>query len=173
MRVSAKQSLVDLGELLRVHPAVKHNELIITPMEEDVMVQVNGTDLIQMLRNLMVNALQCTNEKHRVQLNHTMLPEPINLAAMNNGPEERFIQTEEFQNTAGLLALSVEDTGPGIPPENMKKIFSQSFTTQEAGKGTGLGLSIVHRLVSRAQGAIHVRTKIGQGTVFTIYLPVW
>lgn len=173
MRVSARQTLVDLGELMRVHPAVKHNELIITPVADDVMVQVNGTDLIQILRNLMVNALQCSAEKHRVQLSHSVAPGPINVAGFKDGPEERFIRTDEFQNTAPLLALCVEDNGPGIAPENMKKIFSQSFTTQEAGKGTGLGLSIVHRLVSRAQGAIHVRTKVGQGTKFTVYLPVW
>jgi signal transduction histidine kinase len=173
MRVSARQSLVDLGELMRVHPAVKHNELIITPIADDVMVQVNGTDLIQILRNLMVNALQCTNEKHRVELSHSLVAEPINFAEFKDGPEERFIQTDGFQKTVPLLALCVEDNGPGIAAENMKKIFSQSFTTQETGKGTGLGLSIVHRLVSRALGAIHVRTKVGQGTKFTVYLPVW
>jgi len=49
---------------------------------------------------------------------------------------------------------------------------TQSFTTQECGKGTGLGLSIVQRLVSRSKGAIKVRTKVGQGTKFTIYLPL-
>ena len=173
MRVSARQTLVDLGELMRVHPAVKHNELIITPVADDVMVQVNGTDLIQILRNLMVNALQCAGEKHRVQLHHAIVSEPMNLSAFKDGPEERFIQTENFQNAAPLLALTVEDNGPGIVPENMKKIFTQSFTTQETGKGTGLGLSIVHRLVSRAEGAIHVRTKVGRGTKFTIYLPVF
>ena len=173
MRVSAHQTLVDLSELMRVHPAVKHNELIITPIADDVMVQVNGTDLIQILRNLMVNALQCTGEKHRVHLNHFMATAPINVAGFKDGAEERFIQTEGFQNTTPLLGLCVEDNGPGISAENMRKIFSQSFTTQEAGKGTGLGLSIVHRLVSRAQGAIHVRTKVGQGTKFTVYLPVW
>ena len=173
MRVSARQSLVDLGELMRVHPAVKHNELIIAPLTDDVMVQANGTDLIQMLRNLMVNALQSTDDRHRVQLHHALVPDPINLKTVGDGPEERFISTDGFRNTPPLLALTVEDTGPGITPENMKKIFSQSFTTQETGKGTGLGLSIVHRLVSRSQGAIHVRTKVGQGTTFTIYLPVW
>lgn len=173
MRVSARQTLLDLGELMRVHPAVKHNELIITPVADDVMVQVNGTDLIQILRNLMVNALQCTPEKHRVELNHSIAAASLSLGALKDGPEERFIQTDGFQNIAPLLALCVEDNGPGIVPENMKKIFSQSFTTQETGKGTGLGLSIVHRLVSRAQGAIHVRTKIGHGTKFTVYLPAW
>jgi signal transduction histidine kinase len=91
---------------------------------------------------------------------------------MQDGPEERFVNRDGFLNTAPLLALSVEDNGSGIPPEHMKKIFAQSFTTQESGNGTGLGLSIVQRLVSRSKGAIHVRTKVGQGTTFTIFLPL-
>jgi two-component system, sensor histidine kinase and response regulator len=172
LRVSANQSLADLGELMRVHPAVKSNDLLIGPLLEDVTVPINGTDLIQALRNLIVNALQCTAEKHRVQVSGTVINEPLKLASFQDGAEERFIGKDAFQNSAPLLALTVEDTGPGIPPENMKKIFSQSFTTQESGKGTGLGLSIVQRLVSRAKGSIHVRTKVGKGTKFTIYLPL-
>src|ERR1041385_468808 len=150
MRVSTSQCLHDLGDLMRVHPAVKSNELVINPLHEDVMVQINGTDLIQILRNLIVNALQCTSEKHRVQVNGAMVPEAIDLDAVADGPEQRFVGTEGFRNEAPLLALCIEDTGPGISADNMKKLFAQSFTTQEKGKGTGLGLSIVHRLVSRA-----------------------
>jgi two-component system, sensor histidine kinase and response regulator len=169
LRVSVNQSLGDLGELMRVHPSVKTNELVIKPLVEDVTVQINGTDLIQSLRNLMVNALQCTAERHRVELRTAVINEPVKTAC---GADERFIPTQEFANTAPLLALSVSDTGPGISSDNMKKLFAESFTTQEAGKGTGLGLFIVHRLVSRAKGALHVRTKVGQGTTFTIYLPL-
>lgn len=169
LRVSVNQSLADLGELMRVHPAVRNNELVIKPLAEDLMVQINGTDLIQSLRNLMVNALQCTSERHRVELRSAVINAPLTTA---NSTEERFIATDPFTNTGRLLALSVSDTGPGINPQNMKKLFAESFTTQEAGKGTGLGLFIVHRLVSRAKGAIHVRTGLGQGTTFTIYLPL-
>jgi len=167
VRVSVNQSLADLGELMRVHPSVKSNELIIRALAEDLTVQINGTDLIQSLRNLIVNALQCTNDKHRVEVWGVVVNGPITPAA-----DERFIATEQFQHSGPLLALSVEDTGPGIPPQYMSKLFAESFTTQEAGKGTGLGLFIVQRLVSRAKGAIHVRTKLGQGTAFTIYLPL-
>ncbi len=169
LRVSVNQSLADLGELMRVHPAVKNNELVINPLPEDVMVQINGTDLIQSLRNLIVNALQCTPDRHRVEVRTSIGNEPINTAV---SAEERFICTEHFTNKAPMLALCVQDTGPGIRPENVKKLFAESFTTQEAGKGTGLGLFIVQRLVGRAKGAIHVRTKLGQGTAFTIYLPL-
>lgn len=93
-------------------------------------------------------------------------------SSSSNGPGEKLIKSEEFGNSAPLLALTVEDTGPGIPTDHMPKLFSQSFTTQEPGKGTGLGLSIAHRLVSRAKGAIHVRTKAGRGTRFTVFVPV-
>ena len=167
IRVSVNQCLADLGELMRVHPSVKNNELIIRALGEDMTVQINGTDLIQSLRNLIVNALQCTSEKHRVEVRGIRVNGPIAPAS-----DERFVATEQFHNSGPLLALSVEDTGPGIVPQNMSKLFAESFTTQEAGKGTGLGLFIVQRLVARAKGAIHVRTKVGQGTTFTIYLPL-
>jgi len=172
MRISVNQSLADLGDLMRVHPAVKHNDLVITPLPEDLMMQMNGTDLIQMVRNLAVNALQCTEVKHRVEVHCAVINEPVRPDQMQDGPEQRFVNREGFLNTAPLLAVCVEDNGAGIQPENMKKLFTQSFTTQECGKGTGLGLSIVQRLVSRSKGAIKVRTKVGQGTKFTIYLPL-
>jgi len=172
MRISVNQSLADLGDLMRVHPAVKHNDLVITPLPEDLMMQMNGTDLIQMVRNLAVNALQCTEVKHRVEVHCAVINEPVRPDQMQDGPEQRFVNREGFLNTAPLLAVCVEDNGAGIQPENMKKLFTQSFTTQECGKGTGLGLSIVQRLVSRSKGAIKVRTRVGQGTKFTIYLPL-
>jgi len=170
MRVSVNQSLADLGELMRVHPSVKNNELIIKPVAEDVMAQINGTDLIQSLRNLIVNGLQCSSEKHRVEVRAEVVNQPVKIPA----PEscERLITNEQFLNLAPLLALFVEDTGPGIPPDIMRKLFAESFTTKESGKGTGLGLFIVQRLVARAHGAIHVRSIVGQGTTFTIYLPL-
>lgn len=169
MRVSVNQGLADLGELIRVHPSVKNNELIFKPLSEDVMAQINGTDLIQSLRNLVVNALQCSTESHRVEVRAVILNEPLEASVAES---ERLIHTEQFMNRAPLLALSVEDGGPGIPPELMKKLFAESFTTKECGKGTGLGLFIVQRLVTRAHGAIHVRSKVGRGTTFTIYLPL-
>lgn len=170
-RAAATRTLSDLNEHMRVHPALRSNELAIAPIADDVMVRINGTDLLQILRNLMSNALQSAETGNRVQLHNAVLPEALNLDTFTDGPEERFINREGFANTAPLLALTVEDTGPGIAPENMQKLFSQAFTTHEAGHGRGL--SIVRLLVSRASGAIHVRTKVGEGTKFTVYLPMW
>ena len=70
-----------------------------------------------------------------------------------------------------MLAIMVTDTGPGIPAEILTKIFDPYFTTKSATQGTGLGLMVVQRLVQEAKAALHVQTKIGQGTTFTIYLP--
>jgi len=170
MRVSVNQTLADLHELMRVHPSVKTNELVVSPLPEDVTVQIHGTDFIQVIRNLTVNALQCTAEKHRVEIRSEVVNEPV--AKRADTAEERFIDGGSFRNNAPLLAITVADNGAGIPPENFRRLFTESFTTQATGKGTGLGLSIVKRLVTRANGAIHIRTRVGQGTQFTIYLPL-
>ncbi len=63
--------------------------------------------------------------------------------------------------------------GPGIPAEDpAQKFFDPYFTTKAAAEGTGLGLNIVQRFIKEAQAALHVRTKLGEGTTFTIFLPV-
>jgi len=170
MRVSVNQTLVDMHELMRVHPAVKSNQLIITPLSEDVTVQINGTDFIQVIRNLTVNALQCTAEAHTVQILAEVINEPV--PSIHETVEERFVNNGTFRNNAPMLAITVRDTGPGVPEHYMRRLFSESFTTQVDGKGTGLGLSIVKRLVTHAKGAIRVRTRVGEGTRFTVYLPL-
>jgi signal transduction histidine kinase len=170
MRVWVNQILGDLGELLRVHPGAKNNQLIIQPLPEDATVHIHGTDLIQILLNLTLNAFQCSPHHHRVEILGQLLQHPLELAHFQDSPQDRFINRSGFKNSTPLLALSVQDNGPGVPPEVMPKIFEPFFTTQGPRNGTGLGLCIVHRLLKEAHGALHVHTKVGQGTVFTVYL---
>ncbi|MCJ8190013.1 hybrid sensor histidine kinase/response regulator [Sphingomicrobium aestuariivivum] len=78
----------------------------------------------------------------------------------------------EILPIADYSALSISDTGSGIPPAVLGKIFEPFFTTKEVGKGTGLGLSTVYGIVKQSGGYIFADSKVGEGTSFVIYLPV-
>jgi len=172
-RVWVNQILQDLMELLRVHHDTRDHKVCAQPLPEDVLAFIHPTDLLQVLLNLCLNALQCSPRHHRVEVYGQLLSEPLDLSQFADGPEDRFLNRDGFQNVAPLLALSVEDNGPGIPPETLPRIFENFFTSRpkSSGIGTGLGLSIVQRLVSRAHGALHVHSKVHRGTVFTLYVP--
>ncbi len=73
---------------------------------------------------------------------------------------------------ADYTALVVTDTGGGIPPDVLPKIWEPFFTTKEVGKGTGLGLSTVYGIVKQSGGWIFAESRPGQGATFTMYLPV-
>jgi two-component system NtrC family sensor kinase len=70
------------------------------------------------------------------------------------------------------LEVSVTDNGKGIPEELQKKVFEPFFTTKELGKGTGLGLWISYSIVEKMGGTISVRSKVEEGTTFTVKLPI-
>ena len=169
VRVWVNQILFDIREFLRVHPAVRNNELIIHPLSEDVSASINGTDLIQIITNLTLNALQCTQQPHRVEITGKLV-QNFDAESIADGPNDRFLNREAVAGVSPLLTLCIKDTGPGIPPEIVGRIFDTYFTTRARSQGTGLGLSIVQRLVKQAHGALHLHTKVGEGTTFTVYL---
>ncbi len=70
------------------------------------------------------------------------------------------------------VRIDIEDTGIGIPKENLSKLFTPFFTTKEKGKGVGLGLSVVHGIIGKHKGKIEVESEPDIGTTFTIYLEV-
>jgi PAS domain S-box-containing protein len=70
------------------------------------------------------------------------------------------------------IVITFTDTGTGIPPEELEKVFDPFYTTKEAGKGTGLGLSVSYDIVKRFGGEIKIESTPGEGTTFTITLPV-
>lgn len=170
-QVGINQLLSDLGSLLRVHPSLRNHQFEIEPLASDIAPRMNGTDVIQVLLNLAVNAFQCSPIPQTVRIRAWTLAERPDLGAVEDGPQDRVLNLGGFSNAPPLLALAVSDTGPGIPPDILPRVFEPYFTTKKPRQGTGLGLNIVQRLVKEACGALHVHTRAGSGTTFTIYLP--
>jgi len=86
------------------------------------------------------------------------------------------VDTQQIATTGTIaggdyIVLKVSDSGSGIPPGILDRIFDPFFSTKEVGVGTGLGLSLVHGIVTEVGGAINVETKVGAGSVFTVYWP--
>ena len=73
--------------------------------------------------------------------------------------------------TGEFVAVSIADTGAGIPPDKLDQIFEPFFTTKGVGEGTGLGLSQVFGFAKQSGGDVQVKSQIGLGTTFTLYLP--
>ncbi len=169
-RVGFNQILTDLGQLARVHQSAQGNQLTIHPLTEETAVRMNGTDALQVLLNLTINAFQCSAQPHLVEVQAKVLRQQLDLSVFKDTPRERFLNVEIFDNAAPLMMVSVRDTGPGIPEAILPKIFQMYFSTKNARQGTGLGLNIVQRLVKEARGALHVSTEPGRGTTFTVYL---
>lgn len=170
-RVGVNQLLDDLNQLVNVHPSLLNNRFTAYSLAEDIGVRMNGTDFIQILLNLTVNAFQCSPQSHTIEIEGRIHSRPLDLTEFKDGAETRLMNMENFNNTAPVLEVSVRDNGPGIPAETLPKIFQPYFTTKTAKQGTGLGLNIVQRLVKEAKGALRVQTRVGEGTTFTVYIP--
>lgn len=123
--------------------------------------RVDSTEMQQVLLNLATNAF------------HAMRPDGgvLTISLEECAGYELIGIDPKVQLESTYLHLSVSDTGSGIAPELLSRIFDPYFSTKATGEGTGLGLSIVHGIVSGYRGFITVRSIQGEGTVFNIYLP--
>jgi signal transduction histidine kinase len=108
--------------------------------------QANPSELHQVFVNLIINAVQAMNARGRLTL--------------STGVE------------GGYLTVTVQDTGPGIAPQDLARVFAPFFTTKERGSGTGLGLYIVHTIVKKYGGMIEPVSQAGNGTTFRIQFPL-
>ena len=80
------------------------------------------------------------------------------------------LSVKSMHGEDGGIKVEIADTGKGIDPDNVKKVFDPYFTTKS--KGTGLGLAIVHKIVEAHNGEIKIRSTPGKGTVFTLLIPL-
>ena len=169
--VRVNQVLKDLEELLLAHPSAHDHELTVIPLLQDVTLEINGTDFIQILLNLSINAFQCTKVPHSVRITGKIYSDASELPTIFPGPMDATLSHDGFKVSGPILELSIQDTGPGIPPELISKIFEPYFSTKPSGEGTGLGLPIVQRLLKEANGLLYLHSMVGEGTTFNLYLP--
>jgi PAS domain S-box-containing protein len=128
---------------------------------ETGVVLADPTEVHQVLVNL------CTNAAHAMEERGGLLE--ISLDEVTVDPDA--VAAHGDLKPGQYLRLTVSDTGRGIDPTILERIFDPYFTTKEVGKGSGLGLAVVHGIVKRHEGAIMVNTEPGVGTSFHVYLP--
>ena len=119
------------------------------------------TQINQIVMNL------CTNAAHAMDGGSGVLEVSLKRVALTESSWSRDLNL----SPGSYLRLSVSDTGHGMSPEVIARIFEPYFTTKELGRGTGLGLSVVHGIVKSHGGAIFPKSTPGEGTTFDIYLP--
>jgi signal transduction histidine kinase len=170
--VAVNEVLLDLEELLSKHPCAEGCELTISELEEHTHAAISGTDLLRILINLALNGLQSASAPLRVDVIAQSIPGKFDVSSFNNGADERFIVSGGFVAGNPMVAISVRDNGPGIAAHLIARLFNEPVTTKPPGKGTGLGLGSVKELVNDARGAIRLTTRSGQGSTFTVFLPL-
>jgi signal transduction histidine kinase len=120
-------------------------------------VEADGSQIQQVLTNLVVNAVHAMDKGGTVTV--TLTDEDATPPPDHGGVRARW------------LRVDVADSGKGIAPEHLSHIFEPFFTTKDVGEGTGLGLSVAYGMVREHGGWIAVRSQLGQGSTFSVYLP--
>ena len=130
---------------------IRHRARLVKEYRDTPPVDANEARLGQVFLNLIVNAAQAIRE--------------------GKAAENVIRVSTEIDGASGRVAVEIRDSGTGIPPQNLSRIFDAFFTTKAVGVGTGLGLSICHRIVTGLGGEITVDSSLGKGTTFRVLLP--
>ncbi|MDD5189876.1 MAG: ATP-binding protein [Dehalococcoidales bacterium] len=144
--VNVKDVIEQVITLVGHQAQIKHVKIVRNEADAVPPIMADFGQIQQVFVNLMVNAVQAT-------------------------PEEGQITISTVRAADGMVKIIFADTGVGIAPENMKKLFTPFFTTKGEVKGVGLGLSVSYGLVERHGGKIEVESELGKGSAFTVLLP--
>lgn len=158
-----EKALVDMNQLVQEtlrfveRSAALQRIEIVADLDPDLpQLSVDADLMKQVLINIMVNAQQAIEGRGRITVRSRLLP-PRKLAGASEA--------------LPVVEIAVTDTGCGIPPANLQRIFDPFFTSKEVGKGTGLGLSVSYGIVRSHGGEIEVDSTVGEGSTFRICLP--
>ena len=133
-----------LEEILSTYPFPQHISVEKVFYPGKIIVNIDHDEMNQVIRNLVKNAIEVMPERGKI-----------------------IVRTDKTQH--GMARIDIEDTGPGIPPEVVEKLFTPFFTTKA--RGTGLGLAVVKKVIERHNGKVEISTQVGKGTCFKLYLP--
>lgn len=162
-----KSRVLDLNEVIKETAQLARRTLRggialeLQPSPSPIPVKMDASRASQALLNLFVNAQDAMPNGGQLTLLNAVLQPPAEIVSERCLPPGRL-----------YARCSVADTGCGIAPDVLPKIFQPFFTTKDGSHGTGLGLAIVQRVAQEAGGFIEVETKVGKGSTFHIYLPL-
>ena len=129
---------------------------------ESELILANPTEINQILMNL------CTNSVHALSEETGVLEVSLESISLDQDSASQY----ENVDTGNFVKLTVKDTGEGIDPTIMDRVFDPYFTTKDIGKGTGMGLAIAYGIVKKYDGAIKATSELGIGTVVELLFPL-
>jgi len=144
--VNLESIMIDVLDVLEQRLNTQHIQVIKTVSPQLPKVSADPDHMNQVFLNLILNACQAMSDG--------------GMLSLSLHPTDDFVE------------LTVQDTGSGIPQEQLSKIFDPFFSTKAVGEGTGLGLTVVHGILQEHQGAIRVTSVPGEGTTFVVSLPI-
>ncbi len=130
--------------------------------ETEIFIAADPTQMRQMLMNLCTNASLAMEKTGGI----------IDISAQEMDLGENNAAQYPNLSPGRYVRILIKDTGPGIDPENLDRIFDPYFTTRDVGQGSGMGLAVVHGIVKHHQGAVSVHSTKGKGALFSILFPV-
>jgi len=130
--------------------------------DDDIVILADSTQIHQIMINLCINASQAMEETGGI----------LKISIEKTIYEAEDVKESSDMAQGNYLKITVSDTGPGISPEIINRIFDPYFTTKEMGKGSGMGLSTVLGIVKNHGGSVYVDNNLGKGSTFTLLFPM-
>jgi len=161
--LSVHELIDDTIEMLKHQPIMSDSEIILDKAAEKDTVQADPDKLKQVFLNLLMNAMDAIEARQATDESFEKMVSIRTRVAPHAG-------TRGKDSTA--VSIEFNDNGPGIPAQDLTKIFDPFYTTKEPGKGTGLGLSVSLRIVQEMGGDITAKSQEGKGTTMILILPI-